>query len=86
MVSITLKVDDETAAQLEGMARQRGLSRSDVVREGIHLVLGRATGQPTALERFGAAVGCIDEGPGNLAENSGAKFGALVAKKAKARR
>ncbi len=86
MVTITLKVDNETAALLETMARQRGLSRAGLVREGIQLVLQGATGQPTALERFGAAVGCIDEGPGDLAENTGARFGASLANGATARR
>lgn len=78
MVSITLKVDDETAALLEGVARQRGLSRSDVVREGILLVLEKSAKPVNALERFGAAVGCIDEGPGDLSEKTGAKFTSLL--------
>jgi len=70
MKTISLKVKDDLLRKLEGTARQRGQSKSDVVRAALEQFLN---GQPaitpgSALEAAGPWVGCC-EGPGDLSTN-----------------
>ena len=45
MAVLTLRVDEETRQDLETYARQRGISVSDALRQGIALVLGHDLGE-----------------------------------------
>ena len=70
MKTISLKVTDSLLQKLERTARQRGQSKSDLVRAALAQFLnGEGAVTPgSALEAAGPWVGCC-EGPGDLSTN-----------------
>lgn len=68
MTTISLKLPDELAAQLDRLARDRGVARSLVVREAIAELLRRRGGESTPAELAGDLVGSL-EGPADLSTN-----------------
>jgi hypothetical protein len=71
MKTISLKVTDQLLRQLEREARQRGQSKSDVVRMALEHFLNGARSGPrplSALDLAGDVVGCA-EGPSDLSTN-----------------
>jgi hypothetical protein len=71
MKTISLKVTDTLHRKLEHAARQRGQSKSAVLRAALEQFLnGEVAGQRplSALELAGDLVGCF-EGPGDLSTN-----------------
>jgi Arc/MetJ-type ribon-helix-helix transcriptional regulator len=71
MKTVSLKLPEGLHRDLERTARERGQSKSDVVRAALERFLdgGRAgRGPRSALALAGDLVGCI-EGPGDLATN-----------------
>lgn len=71
MKTVTVKVPDELHARLDALAKQRGQTKSDLVREALELFLnnmGETRPAPSALELAGDLVGSI-EGPGDLSTN-----------------
>jgi metal-responsive CopG/Arc/MetJ family transcriptional regulator len=71
MKTISLKLTEDLLHKLERTARERGQSKSAVVRAALEQFLNgeRAKGRPlSALELAGDLVGCV-EGPGDLSTN-----------------
>ncbi|HKI38730.1 MAG TPA: ribbon-helix-helix protein, CopG family [Gemmataceae bacterium] len=71
MKTISLKLTEELRRKLERAARERGQSKSEVVRAALEQFLNgaRGTQRPlSALELAGDLVGCV-EGPGDLSTN-----------------
>src|SRR2546429_116324 len=68
MKTISLKVTERLHRQLERTARERGQSKSEIVRAALGEYLNgkRAPRPGSALEAAGPWVGCV-EGPGDLA-------------------
>jgi hypothetical protein len=69
--TISLKLTDNLLRQLERAARERGQTKSDVVRAALEQFLNgdRAGPRPrSALDLAGDLVGCA-EGPGDLSTN-----------------
>lgn len=60
------RLDAETQKTLEGLVRDTGMTRSEVIREGIRLV--KEQRQPTQRKRL-IGVGCFDSGVTDLATN-----------------
>jgi Arc/MetJ-type ribon-helix-helix transcriptional regulator len=73
MKTISLKLADELLRELERAARERGQSKSEVVRVALAQFLSNgqraeSTRPISALELAGDLVGCA-EGPGDLSTN-----------------
>ncbi|HJT76895.1 MAG TPA: ribbon-helix-helix protein, CopG family [Gemmataceae bacterium] len=71
MRTISLKLADDLFRRLERAARERGQSKSEVVRTALEQFLngkGTAARPLSALELAGDLVGCV-EGPGDLSTN-----------------
>jgi hypothetical protein len=70
MKTISLKLTDNLLRKLERTARERGQSKSDVIRSALEQYLnGEGTSPPgSALEAARPWIGCV-EGPGDLATN-----------------
>ena len=72
MKTYSFKLPPRLSAQLDRAARQRGQSKSEVVRAALEQILkGEGAGQRplSALELAGDLVGCLD-GPGDVSTNS----------------
>lgn len=71
MKTVTVKLSSALNARLDRAAKQRGQSKSDLVREALETLLNGARGtRParSALDLAGDLVGSI-EGPGDLSTN-----------------
>lgn len=83
----SVRLDPATRATLETLARRRGQTKSDVLRDAISELAGQeAAGVETALDRLRPWVGIIDSGDGRLSERTGERFRELVEEKHRARR
>jgi RHH-type rel operon transcriptional repressor/antitoxin RelB len=69
-MTISLRVDEKLAQQLEGVARARGVSKSEVVRLCLEEFLAREQTRPTAWELGKDLFGRHSSGRGDLSENS----------------
>ncbi len=71
MKTISLKLPDSLHAKLNRVARQRGRSKSDVVRTAIeeHLNGEKSPACGSFLEAARKWIGCV-EGPGDLSTNA----------------
>ena len=67
MPTMTIRISRKQSARIARLAKQRRVSRSEVVRQGIE-ALERGDG-PSALEAWRSAVGVIKNGPRDLATN-----------------
>ena len=68
---VTVKLPSALHARLGRAAKQRGQTKSEVVREALETLLSHSNGVPpgrSALALAGDLVGCI-EGPGDLSTN-----------------
>lgn len=67
MKTVTFKLDDSLSARLDEAARERSMTRSDLIRLSLEVYLGRGNeplpGSFLALARD--FIGCL-EGPGDL--------------------
>ena len=70
MKTVSLKLSEAMLRQLERTARERGQSKSDVVRSALEQYLSGARAAPpgSALEAVLPWAGCC-EGPGDLSTN-----------------
>jgi metal-responsive CopG/Arc/MetJ family transcriptional regulator len=71
MKTISLKLTEDLLRKLERTARERGQSKSDVIRSALEQYLNGARAAQrsvSALELAGDLVGC-GEGPGDLSTN-----------------
>lgn len=72
MKTLTVKLPPDLNARLDGAARQRGQTKSELVREALEALLSSPSGRPpanSARELAGDLVGCI-EGPRDLSTNA----------------
>jgi hypothetical protein len=70
MKTISLKLTEDLHRQLERTARERGQSKSEIVRAALEQFLNGARTIPpgSALDAAKPWIGCV-EGPGDLATN-----------------
>lgn len=64
--TVQVRLDDEMQEKLDRAARRLGVTRSEILREGIRLV-EKSTAE-RSIPRL-AGIGCVDFGPGDLATN-----------------
>ena len=83
----TVRLDPATRATLERLARQRGQTRSEVIRDAIgHLADEGQEGSPSAYERLQPFIGIADSGGRQLSRETGRRFRELLDEKRHARR
>lgn len=83
----TVRLDTELETTLQRLARQRGQSKSDVIRDAIeHLARSQTTDKVSALERLSPFVGIADSGGRQLSRQTGRRFRELLEQKHRARR
>lgn len=68
MVTLTLKVDEETAAWLDREARRSGGGRSALIRQALALLRQRS-GKGSAAEAAGNLIGSVRSGVNDLGSN-----------------
>jgi Arc/MetJ-type ribon-helix-helix transcriptional regulator len=65
MKTLTVRLPEALAAQIEAESRRRKLSKSDVVRERL-TVAGSRRGRPASLEAISNFIGSVDGLPADL--------------------
>jgi hypothetical protein len=88
MGSLNVRVDAETAALVERIARQSGRTKSEVVRQALAALgeHGKRTSTRTPAEAMAHLIGCWDSGGMRLSERTGERFAALLREKQHAHR
>jgi hypothetical protein len=88
-MALSVRLDPGTERLVERLARQRGQTKSEVIRDA----LGRlaepdegADGKKRPYDLVAHLIGCVDSGGANLSERTGEKFAKLLREKADARR
>lgn len=66
MTTLSLELPDDLAARLGRLARERGVSRSLIVREAIAELLGRQPGERAPAQLARDLVGSLRGGPADL--------------------
>jgi metal-responsive CopG/Arc/MetJ family transcriptional regulator len=70
MTTITCKIPDKLRAHLEAAARQRRVSKSQIIREAITAVLRKKKPAVSAFDLIKDACGIIQGGPKDYASDS----------------
>ncbi len=88
MGSLNVRVDAETAALVERIARQSGRTKSEVVRQALAALdeHGKRTSTRTPAEAMAHLIGCWDSGGMRLSERTGERFATLLREKQHAHR
>ncbi|MGH9367463.1 MAG: type II toxin-antitoxin system VapB family antitoxin [Thermoanaerobaculia bacterium] len=80
-MTTSVRMDPETERLLESLARERGSTKSEVVREALRLA-ARKQRRPRRSERpydaFRGIVGSVRGGPPDLSERTGQRFRQLL--------
>ena len=85
----TVRLDAKTESLLERMARKKGLSKSQVIRDAIRRLAdseGGAEPPETMAEAIAHLVGCGDSGGARLSEHTGRAFRDLLLARRRERR
>ncbi len=83
----SIRLDPQAARLLRQLARQRGETRSAVVRAAIHALAGKevnAGGEAasvTAYDRLAHVIGVVDSGGQGLSTDTGERFRTMLQKK-----
>ena len=81
---LTVRVDAKTKGLIERLARKRGRTKSDLVREAIGALARQAEGHDKAEPPYEAVrdlIGIVRDGPSDLSVQTGKGFHRLVAAK-----
>lgn len=80
---LSVRIDPKTRKLIDHLARTEGVSRSEVVRRGIHLFAEQKTnaGETAPYEAIKHLIGKARGGPRNLSERTGDRFRELLLKK-----
>jgi len=87
----SIRLDPQAERLLRRLAKQRGQTKSEVVRAAIQSLaheMEAGVGHASAYDRLAHVIGIIDSGGGGtaLSEDTGAKFRALLAERQRDRR
>ena len=82
---MSVRLDAKTERLIEGLARKRGQTKSEIVREAIGAVAQQQTnGSDSAKHPYEAVkdlIGCVRGGPPDLSVRTGEKFRQLLVRK-----
>lgn len=80
-MTTSVRMDSETERLLNSLARERGSTKSEVVREAVRLVAQRERRRrraPRPHDAFRGIVGSVRGGPPDLSERTGERFRQLL--------
>jgi len=80
-MTTSVRMDSETERLLDNLARERGSTKSELVREAIRLVVQRERRRrraPRPYDAFRGVIGLVRGGPTNLSERTGDRFRRLL--------
>lgn len=82
-MSISVRLDAKTEGQLRRIARQRGVSKSEVIREAIKLLANGESEKKTfrPYDALAHLIGSVQGGPQDLSEQTGQKFREILIQK-----
>jgi Arc/MetJ-type ribon-helix-helix transcriptional regulator len=82
-MAISVRLDPETRKLIERLASAERVSKSEIVRRGIHLLAEQrmSTGETRPYEAIKHLIGKVHGGPRNLSERTGEKFRELLLEK-----
>lgn len=85
---LSVRLDPKTDRAIARLAKQRGQTKSEVVREAIGVLTQqtKAGEQKQPYDLIAHLIGCVDSGGARLSERTGEKFANLLREKAHARR
>jgi hypothetical protein len=88
MGALNVRIDPETAAFLERIARERGLTKSEVVRQALETLRKKTKRSPSATpyELMAHLIGSGDSGGMRLSERTGERFARMLQEKKNADR
>jgi Arc/MetJ-type ribon-helix-helix transcriptional regulator len=80
MGALNVRIDPQTAAFLERVARERGLTKSEVVRQALANLRAQDArpSRATPYERMAHLIGSWDSGGMNLSERTGERFARML--------
>ena len=80
-MTMSVRMDAETERLLENLARERGSTKSEIIREAVKLAARRRPRSRTARpphEAFRGVIGSVRGGPPDLSERTGERFRKLL--------
>jgi len=80
-MAISVRMDSATERLLDNLARERGSTKSEVIREAVRLAAKKRRRPPRAEHPFAAfrgVVGMVRGGPPDLSERTGERFRQLL--------
>ena len=86
---LSLRLDADTERLVNRLARRRGQSKSEVLREALRALAREQRASrsgPTLYDAIAHHIGCFDSGGMNLSDKTGRRFTALLAERARGRR
>jgi len=89
MPLLSVRLDAKTEHLVDRLARTRGQTKSEVIREAIAMFAqreGGGKGPRRPYELIAHLIGCADSGGAKLSERTGEKFAALLRERARGRR
>jgi hypothetical protein len=85
---MSLRLDAETERLVNRLARSRGQTKSEVLREALRALASeqRTSSGPTLYDAIAHHVGCFDSGGMNLSARTGRRFASLLKERTRGRR
>jgi hypothetical protein len=80
-MTMSVRMDAETERLLEHLARERGATKSEIVREAVRLAVRRRPRSRIAerpFDAFRGVIGTVRGGPPELSEGTGRRFRKLL--------
>jgi len=80
-MTTSVRMDAETERLLEDLARERGSTKSEIVREAVRLAARRRPRSRIAVspyDAFRGVIGSVRGGPPDLSERTGGRFRKLL--------
>ncbi len=81
-MATSVRMDLETERLLDRLARENGVSKSQVIRDAVRVAAGKARSTRRAPRPYDAIreiIGSVKGGPSDLSEATGARFRRLLA-------
>jgi hypothetical protein len=87
-MALSLRLDTDTERLVTRLARMRGQTKSEVVREALRALSAQQATRsgPTLYDAIAPHVGCFDSGGMNLSEKTGRRFASLLGERRRGRR
>ena len=85
-MALSVRLDPGTERLVERLARRRGQTKSEVIRDALGMLAEEekgTNGEERPYDRVSHLIGCVRGGPPDLSVRTGEKFGKLVSERGK---